>query len=138
VASHKSLDFLNKLVYQLSTPHLLFVALSRSLIDYEVVDLLCSKPIVPGSRITSKEFTLLLGKFIYREARTYANLLLDKGPHVSIPPSEPHVRWSESPGQEGDPIAMLHGRDGVSLVFLARCLSLPGEKKHYRPRQRTG
>jgi ankyrin repeat protein len=91
--------------------HLLCVALSRSSINPEVLDLLCSKPIMPDSQTTSREFILLLGKLLFREARELANLLLEKGSHVSI---EPHMHWFDSSEQEDSLIAkVLPDRDGV-------------------------
>jgi hypothetical protein len=80
--------------------HLLFSALSRSSLDHTVVDLLCSKPIVPDSRTTSLEFISLLGKLIQNREAASAKILLEKGSHVSIFSFEPHLYWPESPTEE--------------------------------------
>lgn len=80
--------------------HLLFSALSRSSLDHTVVDLLCSKPIVPDSRTTSLEFVSLLGKLIQNREAAYAKILLEKGSYVSIFSFEPHLYWPESPTEE--------------------------------------
>jgi hypothetical protein len=98
--------------------HLLFVALSRSMIDSRVVDLLCSKPIVPDSQTTSREFILVLGKLIYREQRAYANLLLEKGAHVSIHPFDPFMHFSDWSSQEDSMIKELRCRDEASFDLL--------------------
>jgi hypothetical protein len=75
--------------------HPLFRALSRKPIDDKMVSLLCSKPVVPDSRVDSRRFTHLLNHFIRNKQRGYEKILLEKGHHVPVDLSNPYIDWPE-------------------------------------------
>jgi hypothetical protein len=118
--------------------HLLFLALSRWPVEDELVNLLCSKRIVPDDKVSSSKFTWLLANFIERDKADYANLLMENGSHVPILPFEPNFHWPEPPGKAHLDNALLLLDCGVfASDYLTQCVKLLVKKEHHRCGKRT-
>jgi hypothetical protein len=117
---------------------LLFLALSRWPVEDELVDLICSKRIVPDDKVSSSKFEWLLANFLERNKAVYANLLLKNGSHVPILPSEPNFHWPEPPGKAQLDDAILLLDEGVFVSdYLTQCVKLLVKKEHHRLGKRT-
>jgi hypothetical protein len=121
------------------TFRLLFLALSRWPVKYELVSLPCSKRIVVESQVSSAEFTWLLSSFMQRGQPDYALLLLNKGPHVPIPSFGPQWNHLEPPGQNYLHVVQMLPDRGVFLPdYLTQCAKLLVKKKHNGSRKHSG
>lgn len=118
--------------------HLLFVALDRGPVQEKMVNLLCSKPIVPDDQTSDEEFRRLLTKLMRRGQLAYAKMLLEKGTYVHDPEYKlGRYQWPESPDQEQLQIAkMLLDRGVVLPDDLVQRVKLSVEKEFAKPEER--